>query len=132
CGTAETPDCGGRQRQLPLKSPTWRVLSETHSIRQNTRATATSPRKQEKRMGATGYFPAYGDDEEIADVSGSSFGEPDGTVHRIEVLEGNGHLIVRVRLKDYSGPVDLLFNKTQAVAFNGAVQAVLRRLGLDH
>ena len=82
-------------------------------------------------MGATTYFPAYGHADEIADVQGSSFGVSDGTMHRIELLEGEGHLIVRVSLKDSKEPVDLLFNEEQAAAFGDGVQAVLRRLGLD-
>lgn len=82
-------------------------------------------------MGAITYFPEYGADDEIADVQGSSFGEADGTIHRIEVLEGNGHLIVRVQLQGSQESVELLFENDQAVAFGGGVQAVLRRLGLD-
>jgi hypothetical protein len=82
-------------------------------------------------MGAITYFPAFGDDDEIAEVQGSSFGEPDGTKHRIEVLEGNGHLIVRVTLKDAKGPVDLLFSDEQASGFGAGVQAVLRRLSIE-
>jgi len=82
-------------------------------------------------MGTVGYFPEYGADEEIASVQGSSFGEPDGTSHKIEVLEGNGRLIVRVDLQDSEVSVDLFFRDEQAVAFGCGVQAVLRRLGLD-
>ena len=59
-------------------------------------------------MGAISYFPEYGADDEIANVHGSSFGEPDGTTHRIEVLEGNGHLILRVQLQGSQDEVDLL------------------------
>lgn len=58
-------------------------------------------------MAATSYFPAWGHDDDIADVQGSSSGEPDGANHRMEVLEGNGHLIVRVTLQG-SEAVDLL------------------------
>ncbi len=82
-------------------------------------------------MGAIFFFPAYGHPAEIADVQGSSCGEPDGTTHRIEVLEGEGHLIVRVELNGSEKPVDLLFNREQAIAFGDGVQGVLRRLGLD-
>lgn len=81
-------------------------------------------------MGAVGYFPDYNTDDSIADVDGSSFGESDGTKHRIEVLEGNGHLIVRVKLQGMDEPVDLLFNDEQASAFGAGVEAVLFRLGL--
>lgn len=81
-------------------------------------------------MSATTFFPDYNSDDSIADVSGSSFGESDGTTHRVEVLEGNGHLILRVKLQDSSNSVDLLFNKNQADAFAGGVEAVLRRIGL--
>ena len=82
-------------------------------------------------MGAITYFPEYGADDEIADVQGSSFGEPDGTTHRIEVLEGEGHLIVRVKLQGSQDAVDLLFENEQAIAFGAGVRAVLSRLGLD-
>lgn len=82
-------------------------------------------------MGAITYFPAWGYDDAVADVSGSSFGEPDGTTHRIEVLEGEGHLIVRVALQNADEPVDLLFDDDQAKAFGAGVSAVLERLGLD-
>lgn len=82
-------------------------------------------------MGAISYFPDYNADDEIANVQGSSCGEPDGTTHRIEVLEGEGHLILRVTLQGSQGEVDLLFENEQAVAFGAGVQAVLSRLGLD-
>jgi len=82
-------------------------------------------------MGAITYFPAFGEDERIADIQGSSFGEPDGSEHRVEVLEGRGHLIVRVTLQGIENSVDLLFTDGQAVGFGAGVQAVLRRLGLD-
>ena len=82
-------------------------------------------------MGAICYFPEYGADDEIADVQGSSFGESDGTTHRIEVLEGNGHLIIRVKLHGSQEAVDLLFQNDQAIAFGDGIQAVVERLGLN-
>ena len=42
-------------------------------------------------------------------VRGSSFGEPDGTEHAVGLLEGNGHMILRVELADSKEFVDLLF-----------------------
>lgn len=82
-------------------------------------------------MGAIGYFPAFGHDEEIADIQGSGFGEPDGTFHRLELYEGNGHMIVRVQLQGAAASTDLLMTDEQAVAFTAGAQAILRRLGLD-
>ena len=82
-------------------------------------------------MSTITYFPEFGADDEIANVHGSSFGEPDSTIHRIEVLEGEGHLVLRVQLQGSQDAVDLLFENEQAIAFGAGVQAVLRRLGLD-
>ncbi len=42
-------------------------------------------------------------------VRGSSFGEPDGTEHTVELLEGNGHMILCVHLAGSERPTDLLF-----------------------
>ena len=82
-------------------------------------------------MGAISYFPGFHSDDGIANISGSSCGEPDGKTHRVEVLEGEGHLIVRVELDGGKGEAELLFNAEQANAFGAAVQTVLSRLGLD-
>lgn len=82
-------------------------------------------------MGAISYFPDFNSDESIADIKGSSFGEADGSKHRVEVLEGNGHLILRVAVNGENA-VDLLFDSDQAVMFAGGVDAVIRRLGLDN
>ena len=74
-------------------------------------------------MGPIVYFK-----EELCE---SSFGEPDEIEHPVELLEGNGHMILRVQLADGERPVDLLFTEQQAVSFSDATQAILTRLGLD-
>jgi len=79
-------------------------------------------------MAAISYFPAYDQPEEIANVKGSMFGEPDGTIHRVEVLDGEGSLIVRVQLQSSDEPVDLLFDRKRALAFSAGVEAVLERM----
>jgi hypothetical protein len=77
-------------------------------------------------MAAQFFFDA----ERFGRISGSSFGEPDGTDHEVEVLEANGHLIVRVEIGD-NGPVDLLFTKEQAAEFASAVDSVLLCVGIN-
>lgn len=63
-------------------------------------------------------------------LRGSSFGEPDGTEHTVELLAGNGHMILRVDQAGAGKPVDLLFTDEQAGEFLGAVEGVLSRLGM--
>ena len=77
-------------------------------------------------MAATSYF----DEDRNGKLSGSAFGEPDGTQHEVELLEGNGHMILRVSIGG-ANQVDLLFTDEQAVAFTAAVESITRRLGLD-
>jgi hypothetical protein len=78
-------------------------------------------------MGAISYF----EEDRYGKIRGSSFGEPDGTEHNVELLEGNGHMILRIAFADSERPVDLLFTPEQAVAFTRAAEAILMRLGLD-
>jgi len=78
-------------------------------------------------MSAISYFEA----DRYGMVQGSSFGEPDGTEHTVELLEGNGHMILRVQLAGSERPTDLLFTEEQAIAFEDAAEAILSRLGLD-
>jgi len=80
-------------------------------------------------MGAISFFG--GIDDELGEIQGSSFGEPDGSTHEIELLEGLGHMILRIKLEGSKKSVDLLFTDDQARAFGESVDAVLRRLGLD-
>lgn len=61
-------------------------------------------------------------------VNGSSFGESDGTEHDIVVLEGNGHLILRVQLAGSKEPTDLLFTSEQLVEFADGIEGVRSRL----
>lgn len=75
-------------------------------------------------MGPIFYFSEEGNGK----VRGSSFGEPDGTEHAVELLEGNGQMILRVRIEGQP-PVDLLLADNQAVAFAEAADAILRRIG---
>ncbi len=75
-------------------------------------------------MGALFYFP-----EDMKEtVSGSSCGEPDGTQHVLQVLEGNGRLIIRVQLNGSEKSVDLLLDGAQALAFAEGVNGVIRRI----
>lgn len=78
-------------------------------------------------MAAISYF----EEDRYGKLRGSSCGEPDGTEHVVELLEGNGHMILRVILADQQA-VDLLFSSEQAVAFTGSADAILMRLGLNN
>lgn len=80
-------------------------------------------------MSATFFFPPGGDDE-LGTVSGSSFGEPDGTNHSLELLEGNGNFIIRFGIEN-NKPVDLLLTRDQAINFTKGAIGILRRLGFD-
>lgn len=64
-------------------------------------------------------------------LKGSSFGESDGTEHDVELLEGNGHMILRVQLAGSDKSTDLLFSEDQAIAFANATKAILSRLGFS-
>ena len=75
-------------------------------------------------MGAISYF----DVDTYGKIRGSSFGEPDGTEHELELLEGNGRMILRVKLADNPKAVDLLFNIEQAMAFSDAITAIEKRI----
>lgn len=77
-------------------------------------------------MAAISYF----EEDRYGKLRGSSCGEPDGTEHVVELLEGNGHMILRIILAGHKA-VDLLFSSDQAVAFTGSAEAILMRLGLD-
>jgi|LakMenE18May11ns_1017448.scaffolds.fasta_scaffold8635036_1 hypothetical protein len=63
-------------------------------------------------------------------VSGSLFGESDGTLHELELLEGGGRMIVRVAIDGHGKSVDLLLTKEQAIAFVEGAEALLRRIGI--
>lgn len=82
-------------------------------------------------MAAIGFFPPYGVDDDFAVVDGSWFGEPNGKKHRLELLTGNGRMIVRVKLEGDDRETDLLLTSEQAIEFGAGVQAALRRIGLD-
>ena len=64
------------------------------------------------------------------EVDGSRFGEPDGTKHNVELLEGNGKFILRVRLEGTERDIDLCFTDQQAMKFSEATEDVLFRCGL--
>lgn len=79
-------------------------------------------------MGPITYF-----DTELLEgkqISGSSFGEPDGTLHDLVLMEGNGQMILRVKLSGQK-PVDLMFDHEQAISFASAAVEVLDRLGIN-
>ena len=61
-------------------------------------------------------------------ISGSSFGHSDGTKHHVELLETEGKMILRVKLKGMDDSVDLLFNKTQAESFASGVDGLMTRI----
>jgi hypothetical protein len=84
-------------------------------------------RKGVQNMAPIFYFGVETD----GTISGSSFGEPDGTKHEVELLEGEGHMILRVTLAESEKSVDLLFTDKQAISFTEATKAILRRLNLD-
>lgn len=77
-------------------------------------------------MGALLHFP--GDPNETVD--GSAFGEPDGTRHLLQVLDGNGRLIIRVQLSGSDKSVDLLLDGSRAFAFAAGVNAAIQRIRL--
>lgn len=78
-------------------------------------------------MGAIFFF----DSSTYGKLSGSSFAEPDGTEHAVELLEGRGKMILRVELEGEEEPVDLLFTRDQAIGFKHAVDGVMSRIGLN-
>lgn len=75
-------------------------------------------------MGAISFFHIEGNEQLL---SGSSFGEPDGTEHMVDLLEGNQKMILRVELQGQKTK-DLVFTPEQALAFADAVDGVLGRL----
>jgi hypothetical protein len=72
----------------------------------------------------------YPDEDELDGVvQGSSLGgEPDGTTHKIGVIECDGHLILRIELQGSQKPINLLFNDKQAIKFCEGVQGALGQL----
>ena len=71
----------------------------------------------------------FGECKDNGKLRGSSFGNPDGTEHCVEILEGNGKMILRVSLAD-AETVEMIFTDKQARDFTAACVNVLSCLGL--
>jgi len=63
------------------------------------------------------------------EIAGSSFAEPNGKTHMVEVFEGEGNFLVRVECAE-GKPIDLLFTREQAEAFGNSVDECLARIGI--
>ena len=62
-------------------------------------------------------------------IEGSSFAEPNGKTHLVEVFEGEGNFLLRVETSD-GKTIDLLFTREQAAEFANSVDECLARCGI--